>query len=184
MPPRLDQSGLLVLLLGLATLLLLVQTARLWARGHAGRRNAARARRLGRQGERDARRLLERAAFRVQAEQPSARLELRVDGELCTAHLRPDFLVTRGGRRYVADAKAGVDAVKITRRGTRRQLLEYALAFPEATGILLVDTESGRIHTVVFPRIGAPTPRWSLASLWTFLLGATSGALAAAAWLL
>ncbi len=171
-----DQSSLLLALAVLATLLLLVQTARLWLRGGAERRRAARARRLGKTGERDAARLLKRAGYRVLAEQASGAVVFEVDGETRTAHLRPDFVFTRGGRRYVADAKAGADATKLGQRGTRRQLLEYALAFPDHT-VLLVDTEHGRIQEVRFPRLA---PAVQTGRLLAFGIGLVVGGTAVA----
>ena len=170
---HLDQSAILSGLLVLATALLALQSLRLWLRGGVERRRATRARTLGRSGERRARRLLERARYRIESEQPSGRLTFHVDGEERQAHLRPDFLVRRGGQRFIADAKAGADAVDLGKRATRRQLLEYALAFPDVAGILLVDTETGRIHQVEFPGLDrSRRPR----TLETFGLGLVCGA--------
>ena len=179
MPWPLDQRSLLLGLLAFATALGVVQSVRLWLRESKGRRSAARARRVGRAGERDARRLLERARYRIDAEQPTARIAYLVDGEPREAPLRPDFLVSRRGLRYVADAKKGADAVRIERRATRRQLLEYALAFPEMDGVLLVDAEAGRIHEIVFPGlVPSARPRQRRWPVVAFLMGSFSGALA------
>lgn len=174
----LDQSAILALSLLAATTLLVLQTFRLWARGRVERRRAGRARTLGRKGERDAKRLLKKAGFRIEAEQPTGRLGYLVDGEPREAVLRPDFRVRRGRRRYVADAKAGVDATNLGKRGSRRQLLEYALAFPEADGVLLVDTERGAVHEVAFPGL---RPQRPVDRFGPFVLGLVCGAGAAAA---
>lgn len=176
----LDQSAILALSLLAATLLLGVQTVRLWARGRVGAQRAKRARTLGRKGERDAKRLLKRARYRIEAEQPVGRLAYVVDAEAREAVLRPDFFVRKGKRRYVADAKAGVDATDLAKRGSRRQLLEYALAFPTVDGVLLVDTERGAIHEVAFPGVHgrAPSKRDGLGS---FVLGLVCGGGVAAA---
>jgi hypothetical protein len=176
-PP--DQSVILALLLLAATALLVLQTFRLWRRGLVERQRAKRARTLGRQGEKDAKRLLKKAKYRIEREQPTARLGYRVDGEAREAVLRPDFLVRRGKRRFVADAKAGADATDLAKRGTRRQLLEYALAFPDLDGVLLVDTERGAIHEAAFPGVHGRGARPDRAG--PFVLGLVCGAGAAAA---
>lgn len=176
-PP--DQSVILALLLLAATALLVLQTFRLWVRGRVERLRAKRARTLGRRGEKDAKRLLKRAKYRIEAEQPTARLTYEVDSKAREAILRPDFLVRRGKKRFVADAKKGADATDVGKRDTRRQLLEYALAFPKVDGILLVDTERSAIAEVAFPGVhGRPARRDPIAP---FVLGLVCGAGAAVA---
>lgn len=108
-----------------------------------GRRAAAR----GARGERRARALLERAGYRVLAEQPRHLATLQVSGRGERYLLVPDFLCERHGRRYVADAKTGAGADP-SARATRRQLLEYACAF--GVQALLVDVPAGRIHRLEF----------------------------------
>ncbi len=176
-PP--DQSAILALMLLAATVLLGLQTFRLWQRGRVEARRAKRARTLGRKGERDARRLLKKAKYRIEREQPTGRLSYVVDGQPHEAVLRPDFLVRQGTRRFIADAKAGVDATDLGKRGTRRQLLEYALAFPEVDGVLLVDTERSAIHAVAFPGVHGKRPRRDPVA--PFVLGLVCGAGAVAA---
>jgi hypothetical protein len=176
-PP--DQSAILALLLLAATALLALQTFRLWARSRVERRRARRARTLGRRGEKDARRLLKKGKYRIEAEQPTARLAYEVDGKAREAVLRPDFLVRQGKRRFVADAKKGADASDIGKRDTRRQLLEYALAFPNVDGVLLVDAERSRIAEVAFPGVHGKAPR--RAPIAPFVLGLVCGAGAAVA---
>ena len=112
-------------------------------------RRTARSRRLGRQGEARAWQLLERVGFRVVEREAVAEGRIRVDGTTVTFRVRVDALVERGGRLFVAELKGGPEASKITNRGTRRQLLEYAFVF-DVEGVLLVDAYTGRIHTVQF----------------------------------
>ncbi len=127
-----------------------------------GRRAAAR----GARGERRARVLLERAGYRILAEQPRHLATIEVAGRDEDYLLVPDFLCERGGRRYVADAKTGAGADP-SARATRRQLLEYACAF-EVEDALLIDVNQGRILRL---RFGVLTPRrgrgwgWLLAAL-------------------
>lgn len=139
------------LILGLF-LLLGLQSARLWwARSAAGFR-VGRHRRLGEAGEKRARELLRREGYRLCSEQQGGSYRLLVDGAETPIYLRSDYLVERKGRRFVAEVKSGVESVKVTSRATRRQLLEYLLAF-DVDGVLLVDMHACRIREISFPQI-------------------------------
>lgn len=157
----------------------LAQTVRLtWSRA-SGRRLAARARRLGAEGERRAEELLRAAGYRVVERQVHAVYAIHVDGSPAEAHVRADFLVERRGRRFVADAKRGPEASRATSPATRRQLLEYRHAYA-VDGVLLVDAERGRVHAIELTSSrGTPLGTSSLAAssraaLW-LLLGAALG---------
>jgi hypothetical protein len=52
--------------------------------------------------------------------------------------------------RYIAEVKTGRAAVRLDTAATRRQLLEYRVAF-DVDGVLLVDAEAGEIRLVEFP---------------------------------
>lgn len=110
-------------------------------------RRAARSRRLGRRGELDGRRLLERRGFRIVAEQVSGEVVLWVDGQRRTFSVRADALIERRRRRYIAEFKGGPEVARVEHRGTRRQLLEYAHAF-DVEGVVLVDANQGRVEHV------------------------------------
>jgi hypothetical protein len=75
---------------------------------------------------------------------------LVVDGEPMNVPLRADYMVTRRGRRYIAEVKSGKSAPRLSTAATRRQLLEYLVAF-DVDGVLLVDGEEHRVHEVAFP---------------------------------
>ena len=75
---------------------------------------------------------------------------LVVDGEPLNVPLRADYMVSRRGRRYIAEVKSGKSAPRLSTAATRRQLLEYLVAF-EVDGVLLVDGEERQVHEVVFP---------------------------------
>ena len=51
----------------------------------------------------------------------------------------------------MAEVKTGAVATKIETAATRRQMLEYAVAFG-TDGVLLVDMQAREIRDVVFPR--------------------------------
>ena len=121
-----------------------------WARWRRAR-GVARNRLAGTRGERRAGALLEAAGFRIEEVQPTATIEVIVDGERHRFRVKADFLVSRGRRRFVAEAKGGVEVATVAHRGTRRQLLEYARAFPDVDGLLLVDAVRGGVQRVVFP---------------------------------
>lgn len=103
-----------------------------------------------RRGEKEARAFLETRGYDVVGEQVTVAYEVVVDGEAITVTLSADYLVRRGGRRLVAEVKTGEVAPKIETRATRRQLLEYHVAFG-ADGVLLVDMTARTVREVVFP---------------------------------
>ncbi len=119
------------------------------ARSRWKRMNAARQRRA-RQGEADAERLLQREGYTIEEVQPGCPWCVAIDGEEFEVTVRADFLVSQGGYRYVAEVKTGEKAPDPAYPPTRRQLLEYALAY-DADGVLLVDVEAGEILDVEFP---------------------------------
>lgn len=139
-----------LLLIGMLGLLLL---AALWgwrrAATRVGRANRAR-QRTARKAETEAEKLLASLGFAILERQPTVRWHLEIDGESQEVASRADLLVEGGGRLYVADVKSGDEAPRPDRPATRRQLLEYLLAF-EADGALLVDMRRRRVRSVSFP---------------------------------
>ena len=175
MPP----SERLVAALALLSTLLLLETARLHgARWLAGLRQRARSRRAVR-GERDAEKLLRRMGYRILARQVEERWAPTLDGDPSEIALRADLLVGREGRRFVAEVKTGEVAPSIQSAATRRQLLEYRMAF-DVDGVLLVLPERGAVHAVDFPGAGGPVrPRSGMRVVLAFAAGAALGILAA-----
>ena len=136
----------LIAALGLMLILVLRQALGDWLR----RRQLSSRFRRARQGESQARELLEAQGYAVIASQAVQSYILTVDGAELQVPLRADYLVTRDGLRYVAEVKTGTYAPQIRTGGTRRQLLEYRVAF-DVDGVLLVDAEGQRVHVVRFP---------------------------------
>jgi hypothetical protein len=136
----------LIVAAGVALVLLLRQGLRAWIRRRRilGRIVAAQ------KGESRARALLESDGYAVVKSQSGASYTLSIDGEHLTVPLRADYLVERAGRRYVAEVKTGAYAPHLRTPATRRQLLEYRIAF-DVDGVLLVDAEKQRVHIVQFP---------------------------------
>jgi hypothetical protein len=73
-----------------------------------------------------------------------------VDGEEHGVEVIADMLVERDGWRFIAEVKTGELAPDPLRPATRRQLLEYLLAF-EPDGLLLVDMVQQTVHEIAFP---------------------------------
>lgn len=161
--------GIALVLLGLGAWLAL--GLRRWLEGRSRRRRSARAQRA----ERGAAALLEASGYVVLGRQQRQRWALEVDGSAFEFTLIADYLVERGGQRWVAEVKTGERALDLRHGPTRRQLLEYQQAFGVA-GVLLVDAEGQRLQRVslVEPRLGADgAPRAS--RLVVFAMGLLSG---------
>jgi hypothetical protein len=90
--------------------------------------------------------------YEVLAAQVLAPARLVCDGETLEIEVRVDYLARRHGRVFAAEAKSGARAPDPADRGTRRQLLEYAVTY-DVDGVLLVDTEEGRVIEVSFPAL-------------------------------
>jgi hypothetical protein len=149
----------IVALAGGLLALVLARIVRGWRGSWRARRRAARAG----AGEHDAAALLRRAGFRIVARQARTRWAPIVDGEPLEIELRADYLVEADGERLVAEVKTGAEAPSLSTAATRRQLLEYLVAFA-ADGVLLVCPERGAIHRIEFPlpaalRAGAAAER-------------------------
>jgi hypothetical protein len=99
-------------------------------------------------------RIASRAPFTIVARQARTSWAPLVDGEPHETELRADYLVEARGERFVAEVKTGDEAPRLETAATRRQLLEYHVAFA-VDGVLLVCPELGTIHRVEFP---APEP--------------------------
>lgn len=136
----------LLILLGLQTVRL--WWGRMWPRWQLLRRSAR-----AQQGEEAAADVLRALGYAIESAQAQGSWTIAVDGSPLPIGVRADYLVTRNGRRYVAEVKTGHSAPSLRSAATRRQLLEYRLAY-EVDGVLLVDMERGRVHDVEFPLDG------------------------------
>jgi hypothetical protein len=96
--------------------------------------------------------LLEAAGFDVLERQARVDWAPLVDGLPQHLELRADYIVEYGGELLVAEVKTGDEAPSVDTAATRRQLLEYYVAFA-VDGVLLVCPERGTIQRVVFPTV-------------------------------
>jgi hypothetical protein len=157
-----------------------------WLQRWWQRRVLARRREQGRHGELNAVQVLTDAGYRILEDQARREVALWVDGRARSYTLRPDYLVARGDRRFVAEVKTGRKAPDPCYAPTRRQLLEYEVCFPDC-GLLLVDMEARQVHEVGWDEVapvGGAVPRPRRQALWpalglalAFALGLAAGAL-------
>ncbi len=97
--------------------------------------------------------MLRAHGYAILGSQVTIEYPIEVDGETIAMGLRADYLVSKDGARYIAEVKTGTRAPRIDTAATRRQLLEYEIAF-DVDGVLLVDADAERVHTVAFPTLG------------------------------
>ncbi len=118
------------------------------------------------EGEREAAELLEGEGYAVVGAQVGSEYALVVDGVAQSVYVRADYIVERDGARFVAEVKTGRSAPRIENAATRRQLLEYEMAFG-VDGVLLVDADAKRVRRVEFPN--KPRERAHMSLLWPAL---------------
>lgn len=109
-------------------------------------------------GEERAAGWLEKRGFEVIGAQVAVEHPVRIDGRTVSIALRADYLAQRDGRRYVVEVKTGALAPRLETSATRRQLLEYRIAF-DVDGVVLVDGETGGVHEITFPALARPAAR-------------------------
>ncbi len=143
-----------VVAIAVAAAVLALWLAARW-RGWRGSRRARRRAARASAGEDGAALLLEDAGYVVIERQARLVWAIVVDGEAFDVELRADYLVERAGQRLVAEVKTGEVAPRLDTAATRRQLLEYRVAFG-ADAVLLVSPERGVIQRVEFPLVAAP----------------------------
>ncbi len=147
MAPRVDLVPWL--LAGAALTALAIQSMRVWWIGGAAARKLRVSSLRGARGEARAEELLADRGYAIEARQVVQDFQFLVDGEARAVTVRADLLVTRAGRRFVAEVKTGASARRPEHPPTRRQLLEYRHAF-SVDGVLLVQPEEGAIREVEF----------------------------------
>ncbi len=143
---------LAIFLVALWLVLTVVRRFGAWRRSVTAKRRGARAVR----GEEAAEVLLEEAGYEVLERQLGLTWEIDCDGEPMQFLLRADLLVERDGSQYIAEVKTGAFAPSLANASTRRQMLEYSIAFDSPT-VLLVDVERETILEVEFPHPVADT---------------------------
>lgn len=162
-----------LLLIGVVATVIAVEASRVGA-GRWWRRRVSRRRlRRARDGEVAAEALLEDLGYRVLERQPRRSFSFEIDGRPLVIELRADLLVALKGRRLVAEVKTGATAPRIETKSTRRQLLEYRIAYRDVDGVLLVDPEAREVHEIGFP-LQARSKRWPIVAR-AFVAGGLAG---------
>lgn len=159
----------LALVAGLAVAVAVVQAV-----GHAVRRWYRRRRmslRMRRAvlGEARAPAWLEEHGYAVVGAQVVVEHPVQIDDRLVRAVLRADYLAERDGARFVVEVKTGRLAPRIETRATRRQMLEYRVAF-DVDGVVLIDADSGTVHEVSFPALARGARRPGSSGGWILAL--------------
>jgi Holliday junction resolvase-like predicted endonuclease len=113
-------------------------------------RRARRRARIAVAAETAAERLLVRHGYAILDRQVRIIWTPLLDGEPVPTELRLDLLVAKAGEVLAAEVKSGADAPRLETAATRRQLLEYRVAFA-VDGVLLVEPAAGSIRRVDFP---------------------------------
>jgi hypothetical protein len=147
-----------------------------WKKRYKGKQVAAR----GKRGERRAERVLRRRGYRIISRQTATTYRIWVDGSSVATTVKADLIVRRWWRTWIAEVKTGEAAVRVEHEATRRQLLEYQLAFG-INAILLVDGENGLIREVRFPM--RPRGKTRLVVIIAAVVGTALGAAAVIAWI-
>ena len=142
-----------------------------WSRWRISAKSRRRARR-GFAGQAAAAKLLAGAGYTVLDANPRIDWATVQGGQEQTVELRADYLVSRRGRHYIAEVKTGDAADFLGNSATRRQILEYQLAFG-VDGVLLVCPERRTVEPIEFPGLSDGGPGSS--SLMWFLAGAAMG---------
>ena len=100
-----------------------------------------RSRSRGKSGERRGLKVLKQHGFTICKEQVAGKAHLIVDGIEQHFPIHGDALVEKQGTYYIAEIKSSSTLATVTRRETRRQVMEYLLSY-DVSGVVLVDAES------------------------------------------
>src|SRR5450432_3935284 len=126
--PAISRELLFVVAAAAIALAVVQAIARAWTRRARRERILARVARAG-EGEAHAAAQLEALGFEVLGAQVAADYPVCVDGAVTRAQVRADYVVRKDGATYVVVVKTGAVAPRIATIATRRQLLEYRVAF-------------------------------------------------------
>ncbi|MEL6349652.1 MAG: hypothetical protein AAFV53_41495 [Myxococcota bacterium] len=135
--------------IAIAAALLFLMGGWAWSRGRTSRASRRRNRQAFR-GESQAEQLLNRRGFDLLERQVKGHWTIYIDEEPVEIEVRADLLVEREGLLYIAEVKTGRLAPDPTFPPTRRQLLEYQLAF-DVDGVILVDVAASAVIHLDFP---------------------------------
>ena len=122
-----------------------------------------------RQAEKEAEKILKKNGYAIIDTQKSKPLLITIGNKIHRYLVRIDYLARKSGKVYVVEVKSGEKIPYITNRETRRQMLEYYLAY-QPSGILLLNMKNKSISEVKFQF--ESTKRQTIIKLVYFLSGA------------
>lgn len=102
-----------------------------------------------RQAEKEAEKILRKNGYTIIDAQKSKPLLITIGNRIHRYLVRIDYLARKRGKVFVVEVKSGDKIPYITNRETRRQILEYYLAY-QPCGILLLNMKNKNISEVKF----------------------------------
>ena len=165
---NINENGILILVLiiggGIIFLFLFIKISN-WVRGKKLRQRFSKSR----QAEKEAEKILRKNGYTIIDIQKSKPLLITIGDKIHRYLVRIDYLARKRGKVYVVEVKSGEKIPYITNRETRRQMLEYYLAY-QPSGILLLNMKNKTISEVKFQF--ESTIRQKVIKLVYFLAGA------------
>ena len=131
------------------TIGIIVAVAIIWIKEWGKKRKIVKKMRRGVVLEKEAVSVLKKSGYKILADQKVERYFIYVDGERRDVEIRPDYIVKKGLKKYVAEVKSGKTASRIATKETRRQIMEYYYMI-KCDGVLLVNMESRKIEKIEF----------------------------------
>jgi hypothetical protein len=132
-----------------------------WHRQYALRRKLTKRVHRAAAGEKNAYRYLCEHGFTVIDEQVHITKKLSVDGITVPFALRADFIVRKGGRNAVVDAKSGAQAADPKNPETRRRMLEY-FCYYDVHDAFIYDDISKSLKKIKFTDVIPGKRDWKL----------------------
>ncbi|NLK62610.1 MAG: hypothetical protein GX287_04070 [Fusobacteria bacterium] len=103
-------------------------------------------------GEIKAANFLQKKGYKIISYQKEVRYNYNANGEEIEVRVRPDYIVKKNGKKYIAEVKTGEFVSDFKKNSqTRRQLLEYDFAM-DNYGTLLIDMEKDKIIKIEFKK--------------------------------
>lgn len=145
---HINENAVLVFVLfisgGIIFLILFVKISN-WLRAKRLRKRFSKSR----QAEKEAEKILRKNGYTIIDAQKSKPLLITIGNKIHRYLVRIDYLAKKRGKVFVVEVKSGEKIPYITNRETRRQMLEYYLAY-QPCGILLLNMKNKSISEVKF----------------------------------
>ena len=143
-----NENGILIFILfisgGIICLILYIKISN-WLRTKRLRKRFSKSR----HAEKEAEKILKKNGYAIIDAQKSKPLLITIGDKIHRYLVRIDYLARKRGKVYVVEVKSGEKIPYVTNRETRRQMLEYYLAY-QPSGILLLNMKNKSISEVKF----------------------------------